>query len=101
MWFDVQAALAEIGSEPTARVARVARVARNPVSNSKTVDGGKSGPESLPRALEDLTPDELDHYQERAAIMEYDAGLPRAEAERRARLELVGGSDVSETKTRL
>ena len=89
MWFDVKSALAEIEGEPAPRVAHVARVARSHVPNSKTVEGGKSDPEGLPRALEDLTPDELDHYQERAAIMEFDAGLPRAEAERRARLELV------------
>ena len=34
--------------------------------------------------LKHLTPDQLDAFEERAAILEYDAGLPRAEAERRA-----------------
>ena len=29
-----------------------------------------------------------DEFQERAAIIEYDGGYPRAEAERRARIEL-------------
>ena len=33
----------------------------------------------------------LDLYEERAAILEYDAGLPRARAEARARLEVFGG----------
>lgn len=32
----------------------------------------------------DLTPEELEEFEERAGIMEFDGGLPRAEAERRA-----------------
>ena len=32
-----------------------------------------------------------ERFEERAAIMEFDAGLPRAEAERRAGLKLVRG----------
>lgn len=32
----------------------------------------------------DLTEDERDYYEERAGIMEYDAGLPRETAEARA-----------------
>ena len=31
-----------------------------------------------------LSPEQREHYEERAAIMEYDGGLTRAEAERRA-----------------
>lgn len=31
------------------------------------------------------TEDQREHYEERAAIMEYDGGLPRAEAERKAK----------------
>ena len=34
--------------------------------------------------VDDLTENELDAYEERAAIIEYDANLPRFEAERRA-----------------
>ena len=34
--------------------------------------------------VDDLTENELDAYEERAAIMEYDANLSRYEAERRA-----------------
>lgn len=34
--------------------------------------------------------DRLDDYEERAAIMEYDARLPRAEAERLAWLDVFG-----------
>lgn len=37
-----------------------------------------------------LTPAELEDFAERAAIIEYEAGLPRAEAERRA-MDLVIG----------
>ena len=31
-----------------------------------------------------MTDDEKEHYEERAAIMEFDGGLPRAEAEKLA-----------------
>ncbi len=34
--------------------------------------------------LKQLSTDQLDAFEERAAILEYDAGLPRAEADRRA-----------------
>jgi hypothetical protein len=37
-----------------------------------------------------LTPAEREDYEERAAILEHDAGLPRAESERRA-IEMVRG----------
>lgn len=33
-------------------------------------------------------PDRIDAYEERAAILEFDAHLPRAEAERLAHLEV-------------
>ena len=47
-----------------------------------------------------MTPDEHEEFEERAAIMEYDGGLPREEAERRAR-ECVGNAvpGVTETPT--
>lgn len=35
-----------------------------------------------------LTADQRDAYEERAAILEYDAHMPRVEAERRAREEV-------------
>jgi hypothetical protein len=38
----------------------------------------------LRAAVEELKPDLLYEFQERAGILEYDAGLPRAEAEARA-----------------
>lgn len=37
-----------------------------------------------PHDITALNPDQIDHYEERAAIMEYDGGLTRKEAERRA-----------------
>jgi hypothetical protein len=37
--------------------------------------------------VDDLTENELDWYEERAAIMEYDANMSRYEAERRAMQE--------------
>jgi regulator of protease activity HflC (stomatin/prohibitin superfamily) len=39
---------------------------------------------ALPAHVGDWPPDQLEAYLERAAIIEYDARLPRAEAERRA-----------------
>lgn len=36
-----------------------------------------------------LTDDEREHFEERAAIMEYDGGLAREEAERLALVEVV------------
>ncbi len=38
--------------------------------------------------VDDLTENERDAYEERAAIMEYDANLSRYEAERRAMKEV-------------
>ena len=50
-------------------------------------------PEPLDRdvaeALAGLTPDQREAFEERAAIMEYDAGLPRRTAERRALAEVL------------
>ena len=50
-------------------------------------------PEPLDRdvaeALAGLTPDQREAFEERAAILEYDAGLPRRTAERRALAEVV------------
>jgi len=37
-----------------------------------------------------MDPETRDRYEERAGIMEYCGGLPRAEAERRAWLAVVG-----------
>jgi hypothetical protein len=99
MWFDVQAALAEIECEPAPRVAHVAHVARIPAPESETVASGDREPEAAPHAPDDLSPDERDQYEERAAILEYDGGFPKPEAERRARLEIVGGRDWHGGKT--
>lgn len=40
-------------------------------------------------ALAGLTPDQREAFEERAAILEYDAGLPRRTAERRALAEVL------------
>ena len=45
----------------------------------------------LRAALEELKPDLLYEYHERAGILEYDAHLPRAEAETKAEAVLKGG----------
>ncbi len=37
---------------------------------------------------DDLTDNERDYFEERSAIMEFDANLPRYEAERRAMKEV-------------
>ena len=50
-------------------------------------------PEPLDRdvaeALAGLTPDQREAFEERAAILEYDAGLPRRTAERRVLAEVL------------
>lgn len=38
----------------------------------------------------DLTDDERDDYEERAAIMEHDGGMPRAQAEAEALRVVIG-----------
>lgn len=38
-------------------------------------------------SLADLSADLLEHYEERAAIIEFDAGMPRVVAETRALME--------------
>jgi hypothetical protein len=45
-----------------------------------------------------LTPAEREDYTERAAILEFEAGLPRAEAERRA-LAIVVAKRCDESRT--
>ncbi len=51
-----------------------------------------------------LTPAERELYEERAAIREYDGGLPRAEAERAALADVLrmrqalGGDSVGSTR---
>ncbi|WP_158599939.1 hypothetical protein [Azospirillum cavernae] len=42
-------------------------------------------------------PDLIDDFEERAAILEFDARLPRAEAERRAWAEVFGTDTPMET----
>ena len=47
-----------------------------------------------------LTPAEREDYAERAAILEFDAGLPRAEAERRALAIVLGKRQRAERDER-
>jgi hypothetical protein len=47
-------------------------------------EGEPPGPGELPQRVEDWPEDARDHFEERAAIMEFEGCLPRAEAERRA-----------------
>ena len=42
----------------------------------------------VPDSLHALSEDQREHYEERAAILEFDAGLSRQEAERRAFVEV-------------
>ncbi|MEM7422188.1 MAG: hypothetical protein AAF334_00615 [Pseudomonadota bacterium] len=49
---------------------------------------GQIGAGSDPLAA--LTEDQRDAFEERAAILEFEAGLPRALAERRALAEVIG-----------
>lgn len=42
-----------------------------------------------------MTPEQAEDYEERAAIMEYDGGLTREEAERAARARVLRGGEMS------
>lgn len=49
-----------------------------------------------------MTESQREAYEERAAILEYDAGLPRKEAERRAREMVLGRrSEIARIKAML
>jgi len=52
------------------------------------VHGGDNDSSAGTRAIEDLTP-WFEQYEERAAILEFEANLPRAESEARARATTV------------
>ena len=69
-----------------ARTATLA--AASPRRNSK---GSCNSSYSLGDALPAPDPALIDAYEERAAILEFDAGVCRAEAERCARIEFFGG----------
>lgn len=44
-----------------------------------------------------MTDDQRERYEERAAIMEYDGGMSREDAERAARLSLDGLTPTAQT----
>lgn len=48
-------------------------------------------PDDLRRLVDGLDADRREAFEERAAVMEFDGGLTRAEAEWRAYLEVTGG----------
>jgi len=51
--------------------------------------------------LSDLNADLREHYEERSAIMEFDGGLPRAEAEKLALQEVLSNSPSLAAQWRL
>jgi len=76
MWFDVQAALAEIRRPDASgassgevrgipRVAHVAHVARSPVPKS-------GNPRETPRSPDGLTPNRRDPFEQRAVVLVFD-----------------------------
>ena len=76
MWFDVQAALAEIEGNTRSCVAHVAHVARPPGLKSGNAQIGRHGPDkAIPDTIEGLSDDNRDACEERAAILEFDAGF--------------------------
>ena len=60
--------------------------------NAVTLDTPVTPENGLPRPIPDHT-DLMDAYEERAAILEFDAHLPRAEVERIAWHEVFGGEE--------
>ncbi len=89
--FDARAALSEIQDRTPATTATTAT---NPVSEpEKSQLSQLSQPSPGQIAVppdEDLTEDQLDAFEERAAIMEFDGRMTREEAERRALEEVMG-----------
>jgi hypothetical protein len=55
--------------------------------------GGEVPGHGLPVERSEWPADAREHFEERAAIIEYDGGLPRAEAERRADAEVRAAID--------
>lgn len=107
MWFDARAALGEIRSEGYPRATPAIRaIPGEPDSTCRT----NSTPPAVHAAASDRRPNSThstnstamapraedpvylaDRFEELAAILEYDEGLTRAGAERRARLIVYGG----------
>ncbi len=61
---------------------RVGRVGTVPVENEKTPAGAE------------VLADALDHFEERAAIREYDGGQPRSDAERETLMEAARAAGI-------
>ncbi len=95
MWFDVQAALAEIEGdekphlEPAPRATCATSATQAPATLSRVAQVAHVA-RSLAPKTESATAhdDEAETFVERAAICEMDGGLPRAEAEALASLHL-------------
>ena len=76
------------------QAARAAGFSSSASSAGLRGDGAKLAESAEPAesadVLKHLTPDQLDAFEERAAIMEFDGRMTREEAERRALEEVMG-----------
>ena len=81
MWFDVQAALKEIEGGVTATSATSATNAANTTKNRPNVANVASVATLSPAQNTSSNSPDTDAFEERAAIVEFDGGLSRADAE--------------------
>ncbi len=84
MWFDVQAALKEIEGGLTATSATSATNAANTTKNRPNVANVASVATLSPAQNTSSNSPDTDAFEERTAIVEFDGGLSRVEAERLA-----------------
>jgi hypothetical protein len=71
----------------------IAEVAITSLTMRRAAGGDHSEQQTAPKgrmALPRPQPQAREEFEERAAILEYEAGLPRPDAERRALLQIVG-----------
>ena len=85
---DIITALTAYGAEAVIEQGRVRLVCREPLP-AELIEIARAHKDELRALLEARR----DRFEERAAILEFDEGLPRAEAEAMARREMAGVSD--------
>lgn len=99
MWFDVQAALAEIegGDIPAPEARPPAIPAKTAIPSARLAEIAEIAAPRPAKSEPVMTPEELarELYEERAAIREYDGGQDRAEAEAAAWQEAMRAAGIT------
>ena len=83
---DIMTALTAYGAEAVIEQGRVRLVCREPLP-AELIETARAHKDELRALLEARR----DHFEQRAAILEFDEGLSRAEAEAIARREMMAG----------